>query len=353
MLRSFAANTEMTKADLGPTLPFQKVTSPLRNRLPVFLAAAAASALVLTGCSGGGEAEPDATKASAECHDTKEGSVVTSVDISGDFGATPTVDFAEPLSVEKTERTVLIKGDGDETAPSDRVAVELTLYNGTSGATLAQTRYDNLGTQQIVIDDASGILPGIVRAIECVPAGSRVAAVISPDDGFGDVGASDGSVAATDSLLLIADVLSITPEKATGAEQAPVDGMPTVELAKDGQPTVTIPETDPSPELQIANLKLGDGEAVQAGDTVTMQYQGVNWRTGEVFDQSWGTQIASFKTDGLIPGFTAGLVGQSVGSQVLVSIPPAQGYGEAGNSQAGIEGTDTLVFVIDILATTR
>jgi peptidylprolyl isomerase len=32
-------------------------------------------------------------------------------------------------------------------------------------------------------------------------------------------------------------------------------------------------------------------------------------------------------------------------------IPPADGYGEAGNPQAGIEGTDVLVFVIDILAT--
>lgn len=329
------------------------MTFSVRNRLPVFIAAAAASALALTGCSAGGEASPDSTAASQSCADTTEGKVVTGVDVSGEFGAVPTVDFAAPLSVEKTERTIVIKGDGAETAPSDRVAVELTLYNATSGDTLAQTRYDNLGAQQIVVDDATGILPGIVRTIECVPAGSRVAAVISPDDGFGDVGASDGSVAATDSLLLVADVLSITPEKATGDEQAPVEGMPTVALAKNGKPTVTIPETEPSPELQIANLKLGDGEQVQAGDTVTMQYQGVNWRTGEVFDQSWGTQIASFKTDGLIPGFTAGLVGQSAGSQVIVSIPPAEGYGEAGNSQAGIEGTDTLVFVIDILATTR
>ena len=328
------------------------MTFLVRTRLPVLLAAAAASALILTGCAGG-EASPDATTASEGCQDTSTGTAVKSLNVSGDFGAIPTVDFDAPLSVKKTERQVLIEGDGGETAPGDRVAVELTLYNATSGATLAQTRYDNLGAQQIVLDDASGILPGIVRTIECVPAGSRVAAVVSPDDGFGDVGASDGSVAATDSLLVVADVLSITPTQATGVDQAPVDGMPTVKLAKDGKPTVTIPETEPSPELQIAPLKLGDGEPVQAGDTVTMQYQGVNWRTGEVFDQSWGTQIASFKTDGLIPGFTAALVGQTVGSQVIVSIPSADGYGDAGNSQAGIEGTDTLVFVIDILATTR
>jgi peptidylprolyl isomerase len=35
---------------------------------------------------------------------------------------------------------------------------------------------------------------------------------------------------------------------------------------------------------------------------------------------------------------------------VVLSIPPELGYGEAGNEQAGIKGTDTLVFVIDVLA---
>ncbi|HET9970969.1 MAG TPA: FKBP-type peptidyl-prolyl cis-trans isomerase, partial [Streptosporangiaceae bacterium] len=39
----------------------------------------------------------------------------------------------------------------------------------------------------------------------------------------------------------------------------------------------------------------------------------------------------------------------TVGSRVLLSIPPAQGYGTAGASQVGIKGTDSLVFVVDIL----
>ncbi|MEO6309178.1 MAG: FKBP-type peptidyl-prolyl cis-trans isomerase, partial [Leifsonia sp.] len=46
------------------------------------------------------------------------------------------------------------------------------------------------------------------------------------------------------------------------------------------------------------------------------------------------------------------LVGQAVGSQVIAVIPPADGYGEAGVPNAGIGGTDTLVFVVDILGTT-
>jgi peptidylprolyl isomerase len=34
----------------------------------------------------------------------------------------------------------------------------------------------------------------------------------------------------------------------------------------------------------------------------------------------------------------------------MLVIPPSDGYGKTGNSQAGIKGTDTLVFVVDVLA---
>ena len=51
----------------------------------------------------------------------------------------------------------------------------------------------------------------------------------------------------------------------------------------------------------------------------------------------------------VIPGWDNGLIGQTVGSRVLLVVPPDDGYGTAGNPQAGIKGTDTLVFVVDIL----
>jgi len=52
----------------------------------------------------------------------------------------------------------------------------------------------------------------------------------------------------------------------------------------------------------------------------------------------------------VITGWDKALVGQKVGSRVLVVVPPSEGYGKDGNQQAGIKGTDTLVFVVDILA---
>jgi peptidylprolyl isomerase len=126
-----------------------------------------------------------------------------------------------------------------------------------------------------------------------------------------------------------------------------------VKLAANGEPTITVPKTDAPTALKIADLKKGTGKTVKTGDTVTVHYTGVVWSTGAVFDSSWTRgQPASFATTGVIPGFGKALVGQKVGSQVIAVIPPADGYGSSvPANQTAITATSTLVFVVDILAT--
>ena len=64
------------------------------------------------------------------------------------------------------------------------------------------------------------------------------------------------------------------------------------------------------------------------GDTVLVHYTGVKWSDGTVFDSSWERGApASFATTGVVEGFKQALEGQTVGSQVLVVIPPEFGYG--------------------------
>jgi peptidylprolyl isomerase len=121
-----------------------------------------------------------------------------------------------------------------------------------------------------------------------------------------------------------------------------------------GGPVITIPdETAPPTTLQVKTLIKGKGAVVQSGQEIAVQYTGVIWRTGQVFNSSWssGTPLTVVIGRGqVIKGWDTGLVGQTAGSRVLLVIPPADGYGSAGSATAGIEGTDTLAFVVDILA---
>jgi peptidylprolyl isomerase len=87
-----------------------------------------------------------------------------------------------------------------------------------------------------------------------------------------------------------------------------------------------------------------------------VHYVGWVWGSeiGSPFDSSWdsgnGPSTFTLKTGagGVIPGFVKAIDGETVGSQVIVSMPPADGYGANGNGSS-IPANSTLLFVIDIL----
>jgi peptidylprolyl isomerase len=317
----------------------------VRTLLPITVVAAAT--MLLAACSGTPSGTTTST-AAAGCSAPKAGSVSKSVTVTGDLGAAPTVDFDKPLKAKSFQRSYAVKGDGAAPKKSDVLEVKFYAYNGKTGDELTGG-----GLEMPIGLDSGNTLPVYNKMVACAPVKSRTVTTSTVKQAFGSQDVSGLGLKSSDAIVFVADIQSVLPTKADGAPQTPQAGFPTVTLAKNGKPTVTIPKSDPPTTTSIEVLKKGTGEAVQDGDTVTVQYQGVNWRTGKVFDQSWGRSIASFSTSGVVPGFKKALVGQTVGSQVVAVIPPADGYGSDGNSQAGIKGTDTLVFVIDILNTTR
>lgn len=317
----------------------------VRAATPLLLSAGLV--LALTACS------PSAP-ATADCTPTASGSDSSAVTASGDFGSKPDVAVKAPTSAAETQRSVLIQGDGDLAVAGDTVKIQYTLLNGQSGDELAASQYTDGSAEKFVLDEAA-LLPGIVKTLECTTVGSRVVGVIPAADAFGDSGQPQLGVQAGDDIVFVADVVEIVPPadpplpRADGEDQAPEPGFPTVTLDADGRPTITLPDTPPPTELQIAVLKKGSGAEVAEGSDVVVHYVGLNWNTGEIFDESWARgEPATFNTGGVISGFSAAIVGQTVGSQVIVIIPPADGYGANGNPPK-IGGTDTIVFVVDIL----
>lgn len=117
------------------------------------------------------------------------------------------------------------------------------------------------------------------------------------------------------------------------------------------KPQLAFPPAAAPEGLHVVVLREGSGDPVQPGHEIEVDYLGQTWG-GHVFDNSYdrGQPLAFPIAVGMvIGGWDDGLVGQRVGSRLLLSIPPEHGYGPRGVPQAGIGGGDTLVFVVDIL----
>jgi peptidylprolyl isomerase len=308
--------------------------------------------------------------ADVDCTPTASGALSDAVEVSGAFGEKPEVTIETPVTAETTERTVAIEGDGAVATDANSVTVDYTMFNGTTGEEIDVTPYDGETTAAFPLDGS--LIAGLTSTLLCSTEGSRVVGVVAPADGLNETALAQYGMTTDDSLVMVIDVVEVTETeaaeeevvldpsdylaKADGVDQPLPDGFPAVDVAiaddESGTPTVTIPDTEAPADLQIATLKVGDGEEIQDGDDVVVNYQGTIWATKVVFDSSWARgAISHFPTDQVVEGFGQALVGQTIGSQVLVTIPPSLGYGEAGNSSAGISGTDTLVFIVDILGT--
>ena len=143
------------------------------------------------------------------------------------------------------------------------------------------------------------------------------------------------------------DTLS-TMTRATGEAQAPQAGYPAVSLDETGAPSIVPLETEAPAEFGVSTLIKGAGAIVGSTDIVTVHYSGWLW-DGTAFDSSWANgQPAQFSLEQVVPGFTKAIAGQTVGSQVIAILPPADGYGDQG--VGSIPPNSTLIFVVDILA---
>ncbi len=117
------------------------------------------------------------------------------------------------------------------------------------------------------------------------------------------------------------------------------------------QPTITVPPGSPPTQLESKDLIVGTGPAAKSGDSVTVQYVGVAYSTGKVFDASW-TRSQPFQftlgTGQVIPGWDKGVVGMQVGGRRELILPPSYGYGNV-SPGPGIAKNDTLIFIVDLL----
>jgi peptidylprolyl isomerase len=117
------------------------------------------------------------------------------------------------------------------------------------------------------------------------------------------------------------------------------------------EPKPVIPDGPPPEALVYQELIEGDGEVAKAGDTVTMQYVGADYKTGKNYDSSWGwgnPYVFTIGKEEVMPGLEQGIEGMAVGDRRELVIPPA--LANPDGTVGGVPEKETVVYVVDLLA---
>lgn len=286
--------------------------------------------------------------------DAEGGAPLSSVTIEGKQGEEPKVTFDGRLDGSQEEVDVLVEGDGETVADGDTVSTQWWIGNGFTEEE-AQSTYDQ-GPQSVEVTEE--ILPFLREALIGHKVGDRIVMLTSAEEAYGESGNPSIGIGNKDAVLAIVDIMERSEtvpalDGPQGEEKKPAGWAPTL-VEKDGVVTGFDFSTahEPSGELIATTLVKGDGAKVKSGQTLTVDYLGQVYEADKPFDESYSAEPAEFPigVGQVIAGWDERLVGRTVGSRVILEIPPAKGYGKQGNEGAGITGTDTLFFVVDILA---
>lgn len=303
--------------------------------------------MTLAGCGDSGSGSSSGSSAAGQNSAALDSVKVTG----GDNKTAPKVEFAKkPFTTSTFAAKVLKEGSGEAATDKDIALIDYVLLNGRTGEPIDST-YDKKEAGFDLSDEQ--LLAGLRKSLIGAKAGSRMISAMPPADAFGSQGNSQLGVQPTDTIVLVYDVAKkITPlAKAEGAEQKVDADLPQVTFNDGKAATITMPKSDPPKELVVEQLITGKGPKVASGQTAVVTYTGALWRDGKVFDSSFNRNSPfPFEVGAkqVISGWDKGVKDQPVGSRLLLVIPPKEGYGDAGSGE--IKGTDTIVFVVDILA---
>lgn len=282
-------------------------------------ALAVAGSLVLAGCV---SAPPEDSASAAPTGD------VELITVGADESGAPTLDFGSDLEWNRLQTDVVWEGDGDTLV--DGQPLLLDLYG------------ESLLDGSVVVDSYTGLARPFLLAPEFL-GDDLYELLLRQRVGARLLHVSPESPDGVDDEPPIALVIDVLPMRATGLTSDMPENWPSVFLADDGEPSVSIPESVERPaRTQVATTIQGTGAQVRDGSWVLANYVMATW-DGEVLDSSWPGERAPLEFEvgagTQIPALEDALIDQLQGSQVMILAPATQAYPDEG----------PVVLVVDIL----
>jgi peptidylprolyl isomerase len=304
------------------------------------IVAVLACLLALSACSSTPSATSTATPVAGQ-QTNLDGITVTGAAL-----VAPKVEFATPFVIDKTQSKVLIEGSGAVLTADSRIDAEYYALIGRDGSEFANSYKDKNPLEGSSLQDTIvGFRTGLVGQ----KVGSRVLIAIAGVDGYDSNGGnSSAGINVGDTLIFVVDILDASRTEASGTVITPPAGLPTVTGDGATKPTVTIPAGQAAPTTTVSQTLIeGNGAKVVASDYLRTRWVAYSWKTGDRIDDQFDT-FAEGALSGSITGWQQGLVGKTVGSRVLLVLPPKDSFPNGANDPP-LEAGDTVVYVIDIL----
>ncbi len=297
--------------------------------------------LFLAACGGGGSGSSGSSGEQA----------LPGVTVQGDTKSKPKVQVDNGYSVDNMQVKTLVKGDGEKVGGTDTVTVDYVGINGRNGQEFDSSWKTG---QPATFSLGPGMITGFNKALTGQTVGSRVVAAIPPEDGYGTQGNPQAGIKGTDTLVFVIDIRGVTPSEAQGKPVTPPADFPHLLTDPQGLPGQfhAVKTTMPAPKQVVVQPVIqGTGDPIKSGQTVAMKLLGQIYPAGKTLVNTYTSspQSVPIGQGQPLPCFDQ-LVGQNVGSRVILICPPDSAFGPKGNPQAGVKGTDTLIFAVDLLS---
>ncbi len=268
------------------------------------------------------------------------------IDATGAFGEAPQVTVPSPWAIDKTQTKILVQGDGPEVGQSGYIQLN---YYGVDART-GETFDESYSKGAPATFDLGGVVAGFQKGLAGQKTGTRLIIAMPGSDAYdGSGGRPESGIAMGDTLIFVVDILRAEFSEPTGQTVTVTDPDLPVVAGDLNAPTVTIPSDQPAPAgLTVQPLIKGSGPVVEATDGIVVNYAEYVWSTGAMVRQTYGFTPLEGMLSSTIPGWQQALAGQTMGSRLLLVVPPDLAYPE-GAPKIGVEKGSTMVYVIDIL----
>ena len=250
------------------------------------------------------------------------GALSESVTVGALTGGEPDVSIDSGAQIVNAQRSFIDAASdrGVVAAEGTIVAANLAYFDSVSGELLEASPNFGTGTaSELFLASAEG--GPVLQGVLCAAPGDLVAIALPAELSAGAVSNLGAS------LVVLAEIINVSPGSATGALTPLPSGFPAVVTDEAGRVGMVLPPQEASSVTKAGARIVGDGAEVQADSMVIGNVLTVGW-DGQQLKNTWESSPENFGTEDQIEQsgatFRAELTGYPVGSQVVV-IEPGEG----------------------------